>query len=105
MPVVPSTLRHFCTEDHVSGFLRVYQGGKESLQPVTVAVRLTDANGRIVTNSVEFIPGERFAPTRAFDYSVPILVSSLVPGEYLIEVEAKQSTVEPCRRQIRFHIR
>jgi VWFA-related protein len=105
VPVVPSTLRHFRAEDHVSGFLRVYQGGKESLQPVTIAVRLTDANGRIVTNSVEFIPGERFAPTRAFDYSVPIVVSSLVPGEYLIEVEAKQSTVEPRRRQIRFHIR
>jgi len=105
LPIVPSTLRHFDTQDRVSGFLRLYQGGKEPLQPVTIAVRLIDANGRIVSNSAEFIPGERFAPERSFDYSVPIVVSSLVPGAYLLEVEAEGLTVEPRRRQIRFHIR
>lgn len=105
LPIAPSTLRHFDAQDRVSVFVRVYQGGKESLQTVAMGVRLTDAEGRTVTSSTESIPGERFAPARAFDYSVPMVVSSLAPGAYLLEVEARASISEPGRRQIRFHMR
>jgi len=104
VPVVPSTQREFARQDRVSGFLRIYQGGKSPLQPVSMAVRLLDATGRIVSQRTESISSDRFIVGRAFDYPVPIDVSALPTGAYLLEVEAQTSMVKAQRRQVRFEV-
>jgi hypothetical protein len=74
------------------------------LQPVSIGVRLMDATGRIVSQRTESISSDRFLVGRALDYPVPIDVSELPAGEYLLEVEAQTSAGKAQRRQVRFEV-
>jgi VWFA-related protein len=105
VPIVPSALRHFARQDRVSGFLRVYQGGKGEVQPVTMTTRVSDERGRPVIDRTDVIASEAFTAARSVDVQVPIPVAALGPGRYLLEVEARAANVEPRRRVLKFQLR
>jgi hypothetical protein len=42
LPVVPTVARVFVPTNHVTAFLRVYQGGKDALAPVRLTCRIVN---------------------------------------------------------------
>jgi VWFA-related protein len=97
----PSARREFGSGEEVTAFLRIYQRGRTPALPVRITARVLDRSGSSVWSSAEDIGRERFAATGEADYRVELPVSTLEPGQYLLEIAAAdgRSTV---RRELRF---
>jgi VWFA-related protein len=97
----PSARREFGSGEEVTVFLRIYQRGRTPALPVRITARVLDRSGSSVWSSAEDIGRERFAATGEADYRVELPVSTLEPGQYLLEIAAAdgRSTV---RRELRF---
>ncbi len=97
----PSARREFGSGEEVTAFLRIYQRGRKPALPVRITARVLDRSGSSVWSSAEDIGRERFAAAGEADYRVELPVSTLAPGQYLLEIAAAdgRSTV---RRELRF---
>ena len=104
VPVVPTTLREFTREDKVTAFLRAYQGGKNAIVPITLDVRIVNANDVSVFETKETLGPERFAKDRAAGYSLDVPIATLEPGSYLLTIEVKAGG-KMARRDVRFNVR
>jgi VWFA-related protein len=89
LPVVPTSNREFNAGQDVSVFLRVYQGGKNSAQPVEVKTRIVDElDAPIGTDGRDVIYGNQFnVGGRAADYRFALPIRRLAPGPYLLTLE------------------
>ena len=103
VPIVPTAARTFRPEDDVQVFLRVYQGGKHRVAPVRMLAKITNGEGNIVSRQESVIETPQFGEARTADYRIALPVAHLVPGEYLLEVEA-QAGAPRLRRTARFSI-
>jgi VWFA-related protein len=103
VPVVPTTLREFDDGQRVGAFVRVYQGGKGALVPVTVTARILDEAGRLVAERVETITAAQFGAARANDFHYQLPLGRLVPGLHLLRIEAAAGALT-ARRDIRFTV-
>jgi VWFA-related protein len=103
VPFLPMTVRQFRTGDDAAAFLRIYQGGKGRLLPVRVTAKVTDQRDVAVSHQELVLEPEQFGAQRAADYRVQLPLASLLPGDYLFEVEAK-SGAPLLRRTLRFSI-
>jgi hypothetical protein len=103
LPIIPTTNRYFRAGDTVTAFVKLYQPGRGDMKPVALATRLTDADNRPVLNRVVTIQPPQFGVARAFPWRVPVPISGLRPGAYLLTFEATMggSTV---RRDVRFSV-
>ncbi|MGE5360340.1 MAG: VWA domain-containing protein [Bacteroidales bacterium] len=104
LPIVPTTLRQFISGDHVTAFLRVYQGGGKPPEGVTIAARIIDAATRSVFERSEELAASDFASGRAVDYLLTLPTRDLTPREYLLTIEAKTAR-HGARRDVRFTVR
>jgi VWFA-related protein len=104
VPVVPTTLREFTRDDQVTGFLRVSQGGKNVLAPITLSVRIVDGNGANVFDTSETLRADRFAKARAADYFLDLPIARLKSGPHLLTIQAKAGE-KIARRDVRFEVR
>jgi hypothetical protein len=97
----PSARREYGSGEEVTAFLRIYQRGRKLALPVRITARILDRSGSSVWNSAEDIDRERFAAAGEADYRVELPISTLAPGQYLLEIAAAdgRSTV---RRELRF---
>jgi hypothetical protein len=97
----PSARRAFGSGEEVTAFLRIYQRGRKPALPVRITTRVLDRSGSSVWSGAEDIGRERFAAAGEADYRVELPVSTLAPGQYLLEIAAAdgRSTV---RREVRF---
>ena len=102
-PVMPTSRRTFSAKDRVTAFLRVYQA-RPPFAAVTVATRITDTNNDIVAERTESAEGRPLGRLSAADCQVDLPIDELVPGEYLLTMEATRdgATVE---RTVRFTVR
>lgn len=85
----PTTRRRFARSDAVRAVLQIYQGTRRSETPAAVAlrVRILDAAGTVVGDqSLPFAPSS-FVDRRT-DCVVTLPLSALVPGDYLLQLEA-----------------
>lgn len=100
----PSVRRDFGSGDEVAAFLRIYQRGRKTALPMQVTTRVLDRDGNSLWSSAEDIGRERFADAGEADYRVELPISTLAPGQYLLEIAAAdgRSTV---RRGLRFERR
>ncbi len=106
LPVVPTTQRVFGTGERVTAFLRVYQGGKAVLAPMTLAVRVVNGQDQAVVDRRDAIEAAGFdAATRARDYRFDLPLASLAPGDYLLTVEAALDAKRSATRTARFTIK
>lgn len=101
--VVPTARRAFSHSDKVTGFVRIYQGLSRPLTPGYVVTRVFDDHDRTVYNQESRIVSEQFGAGRALDFFVDVPIARLVPGEYLLAVEARVGN-ETARRDARFRI-
>ena len=104
IPITPTTLRRFTRKQQVSGFLRLYQGGKKTLVPVAASIRIVDARDTTVWRRTIEVGADRFN-SRAADLKFDVPIADLVPGRYLIDVgiEAEGSR-QPLNRRVRITI-
>jgi VWFA-related protein len=105
VPVIPTTLRQFARSDRVSGFLRVYQGGRKPLVPVSVTTRIVDERATTMSQRRIEIGVDQFR-SRAADVPFDVPVASLAPGPYLLDVdiEATGSARQRQTRHVRFQV-
>ena len=98
VPVVPTSRREFWETDRVSAFLQLYRN--KGNDPVTVTVRLLNAQDATFFEKVDSLPTERFGSNHAADYQVPLPVEAMPPGPYLVTIEAATSR-STSRRDVR----
>jgi hypothetical protein len=105
VPIVPTSLREFDRGYRVTSFLRVYEGGKNALAPVTVAIRIVNDQDASVFEESQTIGVDRFdAKARAADERVELPLARLAPGAYLLTFEATLGK-NTTRRDVRFSVK
>jgi VWFA-related protein len=104
MPVVPTTLREFTSDDHLTAFVRAYQGGKDALVATRLDVRIVDGQDAKVFETTETLTADRFAKERAAEYSLEVPIGTLKSGPHLLTIEAKAGG-KTARRDVRFEVR
>ena len=104
MPVEPTTLREFSIGHRVSAFLRVYQGGKTTVVPVTMTARVLNPASAVVAESSEMLEASRFETERAADFEYRLPLAQLSPGLHLLRLEATAGAAV-IRRDVRFAVR
>lgn len=97
LPVVPTSNREFRADQDVSVFMRVYQNGSGSTQPVEVKSKLVDDLDAPIAENRDVIYGNQFnvGGARAADYRFALPVKRLAPGPYLLtlDISLDQRTV------------
>lgn len=104
VPIVPSTERVFTKDDDVSAFVRVYQGGKSKVGPVTLDIRILDESGTPIVQLPATLAAEAFNAAREADHTVEVPLQRLAAGSYLLTIEAKIGGTN-ARRDVRFSIK
>ena len=84
LPVTPTTRRLFQSSEAVEVFLRIYQADRP--RPVSVAVRIGDAEGEGIIQGDEVVPAAAFDGSGATDWRFALPLDRLAPGEYLLTV-------------------
>jgi hypothetical protein len=83
------TQRTFNSTDHVSAFVRIYEGGAAPLQPIALRTHITDGHDAIVSDVSEAIGLDRFdGSRRSADARLDVPLARLAPGQYLFTIEA-----------------
>jgi hypothetical protein len=88
IPVVPTTRREFTSGDRAAAFLRVYQGGKNPIGPVTLAARIMDATGTTVFEKTDTLDPDRFKAARSCDYRVELPLAQMKSGPFVLSIRA-----------------
>ncbi|MDQ3418176.1 MAG: VWA domain-containing protein [Acidobacteriota bacterium] len=103
LPVLPTTRRTFSAGDAPAAFVRVYQGGKSDIGPITLRLLLQDQAGRPVMERSQDLPAATFRSARSADVRVELPVAQLASGPYLLTIETGPA-VTPVRRVVRFQV-
>jgi VWFA-related protein len=98
--VKPTASRTFARDDRVRALVRVYQKGRKS---VRVAARVVNERNDSVFARTDDLADAAFSGGAA-DYHVEIPLAQLVPGQYLLTVEATAAD-KRLTRDVRFAVR
>jgi VWFA-related protein len=101
LPEAPTTVREFYGDEQVAGFVRVSQKAAAPAAPVTLLLRLTNAQGAAIQEGSETIPAASFQATHTAEHTFEIPVANLPPGEYLLTVKASAGAAT-ATRQLRY---
>jgi hypothetical protein len=101
VPVVPTVARAFTRDDGVHAFLRIYQS--RDSQAVIVTTRVIDTANRTVVEQRSDLSADAFLAHSA-DVDVPLPLSQLAPGQYLLTIEAARGESHVAR-SARFEVR
>jgi hypothetical protein len=104
IPVKPLHKRSFSEAERVYAFLRVNQGGKDPLVPVSITSRIVDSATRDVFSDTTTLEAERFRSHRVADYRLELPLARLGAGQYLLTIEVPASK-KPLRRDVRFTVK
>jgi len=96
--MTPTSNREFRHGDMAAVFMRIYQGVKASVQPVTVTARIVDDHDKQVGEARESLdPGQFRIGGPAADFRFPIPLSQLPPGQYLLAFDISTSSAKVTR--------
>jgi hypothetical protein len=101
--VLPTATRQFAGGARLTAFLRLVQGGRTPLTPVSVTMQLIDENGEAVRTQRQTIWRDDFDAQRTAEYRIQLPDGALRPGWYLLRIEAALGG-SPQRREIAFRI-
>lgn len=104
LPVVPTTTREFALADHVTGFVRVFQGGTSPLGTVDVAVNIVGADDVEASRTSETLAVEAFGTTRSAEYRFDLPLAKLKEGPQLLSVTATLAGGRSVRRDLVFRV-
>jgi VWFA-related protein len=103
VPILPTTRRTFATTDRVSAFVQLLQNGRSPLSTVPLRLSLRNSANLVIANQVLEAAPQALNALRVADVVLDVPVARLLPGEYLLTIEAGSgSTV--VRRHSRFEI-
>jgi len=88
LPVTPTTRRLFLRHEMVDVLVRFYQGGRNRMRNLPVSLRIADAGGEAIIQGTEIIPPSQFTAARSTDWRFTLPLDRLLPGEYLLAVDA-----------------
>ena len=101
IPVVPTVRREFRKTDHVTGFVRLYQGVSRPMMPGYLIAQVLDESDQPVYRQESRILLDQFGLGRAMDFSVELPTVRLAAGPYMLSIEARHGN-ETARRDVRF---
>jgi VWFA-related protein len=104
---VPTIHRSFSTAGRVIAWLRVYQGGKAALAPVTLKTTITDDHNAVAITAPTTLAPEQFGAARSFDVRYELPLSALKPGAHLLTFEATAGAASKTlqRREVIFSVK
>jgi len=100
LPVVPTTVREFLADDEVAAFFQVVQGGRRSVTPVRLELRIIDAADTVVHQAHDTLEAAMFSAARLAEYQFQLPLDRLAPGNYLLRIEVAAAK-RAARREIR----
>jgi VWFA-related protein len=103
LPLLPTSKRDFGPATDVTAYVRLYQGGRAALKPVSIALRLTNDRDVVVARVSSSVAAADFGPSRAADYRARLPLGPVPPGAYLLTIEASAGG-RPIRRDLRFEV-
>jgi len=103
-PVTPTIERTFTAASTVAAFMRVYQGAKGAVAPVTVKTTIADDHGAIVSASTTALKPEQFGAGRSTDFRYDLPLGTLKPGAHLLTFEATAGKAT-ARRDVIFAVK
>ena len=103
LPVAPTTERVFTANSTVLAFCRIYQPGRGPLESVKVTTQVMDTANTVVRRVSAALEAAAFGTARTADYHLPLPLTDLGPGEYLLTIEASAGS-RTTRRDIRFEM-
>ena len=101
LPVVPTTVRAFAADDEVGAFLQIVQGGRRPVTPVRLELSVVDEADAVVHQARDTLEAAMFSAARLANYQVQVPLDRLVPGSYLLRIDASAAG-RTARREIRF---
>lgn len=101
VPFEPTVRRVFSQQEHVTGFVRIYQGLSRPIMPGYVTAEIGTGRIKSVFHQESRVLAEQFGATRALDFLVTVPTERLRPGPYVLSVEARHGN-ETARRDTRF---
>ena len=104
IPLVPSTQRDFQSNEDVSVFLRLYEGGGRQISPVRVSATIRDKKNAAKSKQETMLQPARFSAAGSADYQVSLPLAQLSAGEYLLEIDARSGD-RNVKRTARFSVR
>lgn len=87
LPLRPTTVRSFTSEQTLSAFVRVYQGSRGEMGTVIVAGRVTDADGKVVRELSKRVAADEFDSDRRHDVIWPVALEGMPGGDYVLTFE------------------
>ena len=104
LPFTPTTVRTFGRQERIHAMVRVYQGGKRALVPVSLSARIVDRSGHPVYERAVTLPATTFVdPGRGAQSGVTLPLSKLAAGPYLLSIEARADRATDVRH-VRFAV-
>lgn len=102
----PTTARTFDTDDTLSAYVELADVGATEIRDVDILTVVRDARGRDVVRSPQPKANGRVAAGKSFAYAVDLPLKALVPGRYVLRIEARASGLaEPLARELTFEVR
>jgi hypothetical protein len=106
LPFSPTTRRQFKAGEGIGALVRIYQGGRDALQPATVTARIVNARDETVVDQTSDLgPADFGSAARTVDFRLPLPLAKLMPGEYLLTLEAKADRTAPVAKHVRFSVK
>jgi hypothetical protein len=84
LPITPTTDREFSTTSQVRAFLKIYEGGRATIAPVTLSVTITDERDATIYSTTASVNALKFASDRSASFPFDLPLTALAPGEYLL---------------------
>lgn len=103
VPILPTTRRTFAVTDRVSAFVQLHQGGRSALTTVPLRLSLRNAVNIVVSDRAIDAGPAAFSASRFADVVLDVPIARLLPGEYLLTIEAGTGSTA-VRRHGRFEI-
>lgn len=97
LPVTPTTSREFSRSAIVRAYVRVYQGGKAPVLPVTLTTTIVDGKNTAVVKRAETFGADRFAQHRSTDARIDFPLPELQPGSHRLRIEASNGAQTESR--------
>jgi hypothetical protein len=101
----PTTSRVFRRDETLSAYAAIVDVGAASRRDVELVTIVRDARGRDLVHSVRPNASDRAEPGHSFPYAIDIPLRTLLPGHYVLRVEARAAGAPaPVVRELRFEI-
>jgi VWFA-related protein len=104
LPIAPTAIREFSSDDRVGAFLRVHRSTGRPPQPVVLETEVIDAAGALVVTATRTIGADAFDARATAEQRFDLPLTQLDAGVYLLRFVATAGE-ERAQRDVRFSVK